>query len=243
MASRLAMVTLLVILGAAPAHAGRPLDTEDTAVVPRGDAELELGIDHARADDEGQSAVRAVVAAGLHSSVEVRLESALVAVDPGRGASHAGTGDTVLGIKYRLRDESDAAPALLGALAVRLPTGDEDRGLGSPGADVMLLAVAGKRWGPLTLHGNAGYTIVTDDRGADAWRLAASVEWAASERWTAVAEVVSDIAAEGADAIAVVRAGARFDVSERIALDGAVGAGLTPSSPDVVITLGVTLKF
>jgi Putative MetA-pathway of phenol degradation len=239
----IALLVLIPLLGAGPVHADRPLDTEDTATVPRGEGEVELGVDHARAGNESRSAVRVVVAAGVSSSVEVRVESAFVAVDPIHGASHAGAGDTLFGVKYRLRDESDAAPAVLAALAVRVPTGDDDRGLGSPGADVTMLAVVGKRWGALTLHGNAGYTIVTHDRDADAWRLAASGQWTATERWTAVAEVVSDIGAKEADTIAVARAGARFDASERVAIDGAVGAGLTPSSPDIVITLGVTLKF
>lgn len=147
-----ALLVVAAILTAVPARAGRPLDTEDTGTVPAGSAEVELGIEHTRDDDDLLWAAR------------------------------AGIGDAVLGAKYRLRDESEAAPAVLAAVAVRLPTGDADRGLGLPGADITMLAVVGKRWGPLTLHGNAGYTIVSADRGADAWRLAASAEWAAGAR-------------------------------------------------------------
>jgi hypothetical protein len=242
-AARAAVLLLVVILGAGSAHAGRPLDTEDTATVPPGETEVELGVDHARVGDVGLSAARAVVAVGLTDRVEVRLESAAVVVDQSPRAAHAGAGDTVLGAKYRLLGESTAAPAVLAALAVRLPTGDPDRGLGSPGTDVTMLAVVGKRWHALTVHGNVGYTIVTDDRRADVWTLAASAEWAVHDRWTVVAEVVSGVGAAHTDTSAIVRAGARFDVSERLAIDGAAATGLTPSSPDLVITAGVTLKF
>lgn len=237
------MILLTAILGAAPARAGRPLDTADTGTTPGGRAEVELGVDHTRDGDDSLSAGRAVIAVGLGDHLELRLESALAVVDGAEPRARAGIGDTLLGAKYRLRHESPAAPAVLAALAVRLPTGDADRGLGSPGADVTMLAVAGKSWGPITVHGNAGYTIVTDDRSADVWRLAASAEWAAGLGWTLVAEIVSDIGATAAPTTAVIRAGARFDLSDVITIDGAAGVGLTRSSPDLVTTVGLTLRF
>jgi hypothetical protein len=238
-----APLVLAALLGVPAAWGGRPLDTEDTGTTPAGGGEVELGVDHTREDGDGRSAARAVVAVGLGDALELRLESALAAVDRAGHPARAGIGDAVLGVKYRLHDESRAAPALLAALAVRLPTGDADRGLGSPGADVTMLAVVGKRWGPVALHGNAGYIIVTDDRSADVWRLAASVEWDAGGAWTLVAEIVSDIGATRAPTTAVIRAGARFHLNEYIAVDAAAGAGLTRSSPDLVTTLGLTLRF
>jgi outer membrane putative beta-barrel porin/alpha-amylase len=239
----LTALLVLTMLSATSAWAGRPLDTEDTGTVARGAAEVELGVDHTRGGDESLSAGRGVIAVGLGDALELRLESALAVVDGAEHRARAGIGDTVLGAKYRLRHESPAAPAVLGALAVRLPTGDADRGLGSPGADVTMLAVAGKSLGPVTVHGNAGYTIVTDDRSADVWRLAASTEWAAGDGWTLVAEIVSDVGATAAPTTAVIRAGSRFDVNEWLTIDAAAGTGLTRSSPDLVTTLGLTLRF
>jgi len=58
-----------------------------------------------------------------------------------------------------------------------------------------------------------------------------------------VAELVSDIGAVDGRLNTVVRAGARVDLSDRITIDAAAGAGLTRSSPDLVTTLGPTLKF
>lgn len=242
-ARALTALLVLTMLSATPAWAGRPLDTEDTGTVAVGAAEVERGVDHTRGGDDSLSAGRAVIAVGLGDDLELRLESALAVVDRAEHRTRAGIGDAVLGAKYRLRHESPAAPAALAALAVRLPTGDADRGLGSPGVDVTMLAVAGKSWGPVTVHGNAGYTIVTDDRGADVWRLAASAEWAAGGGWTLGAEIVSDVGATAAPTTAVIRAGARFDLSDVITIDGAVGVGLTRSSPDLVTTVGLTLRF
>lgn len=51
-------------------------------------------------------------------------------------------------------DDVDAIPALLGALTVRLPTGDAP-GSGPRKVDVGLLAVAGKTFGPVTLTGSS----------------------------------------------------------------------------------------
>jgi outer membrane putative beta-barrel porin/alpha-amylase len=242
-ASALTALLVLAMISVTPAWAGRPLDTEDTGTMAGGRAEVELGVDHTRDGDDSLSAGRAVIAVGLGDDLELRLESALAVVDHAEHQARAGIGDALFGAKYRLRHESPAAPAVLVALAVRLPTGDADRGLGSPGADVTMLAVVGKSFGPVTVHGNAGYTIVTDDRSADVWRLAASAEWATGGGWTLVAEIVSDIGATSAPTTAVIRAGARFDLSDVITIDGAAGVGLTRSSPDLVTTVGLTLRF
>ena len=242
-ARALTATLLTAVLGAAPARAGRPLDTEDTGTVAGGRAEVELAVDHTRDGADSVSAGRAVIAVGLGDDLELRLESALAIVDHAEHRARAGIADAFVGAKYRLRHQSFAAPAVLAALVVRLPTGDVDRGLGLPGADVTMLAVAGKSWGPVMLHGNAGYTSVVDDRSADVWRLAASAEWGKGGGWTLVAEIVSDIGATAAPTTAVIRAGARLNLSAVITIDGAAGVGLTRSSPDLGTTVGLTLRF
>ena len=90
---------------------------------------------------------------------------------------HAGFGDTAVRLKYRLVDESPRAPALMAAVAARLPTGDESRGLGEPGADVQALAVASKTLGAVTVTGNAGYTFITRDRRLDIVQRTSRWNW------------------------------------------------------------------
>ncbi len=49
--------------------------------------------------------------------------------------------------------------------------------------------------------------------------------------------------ADRAPDVAVLRAGAIYVVGERLKLDGAVGVGLTRDSPDVLITVGMTISL
>jgi hypothetical protein len=246
------VITLLLVLAPGAALAGRPLDTEDTGTVEPGKAELELSGDFARNPEDNSWSTRAVLSFGLISRLEARIESTLLFLEPrpaeddeeaarkGRG----GIGDSLLGFKYRLLDDDAAVPAVLGSLTLRLPTGDEDRGLGAEDVDVGLLAVVSKAFGPVNLTLNGGYTFVTRDRNLDFWLAAGAVEYRATKEWSLVGEIVCGLGIHGVhrtpDTI-VLRAGSTWAVTDRIKLDGAVGAGLTRDSPDLLITVGVTV--
>ncbi len=243
------VIALLLVLAPAAAFAGRPLDTEDTGTVEPGKAELELSGDFARNPNDNSWSTKAVLSFGLISRLEGRIESTMLVLEPrpagddeeadsrGRG----GIGDSLLGVKYRFFDEADAVPAALGSLTLRLPTGDEERGLGAEGVDVGLLAVVSKAFGAFNLTVNGGYTFVMRDRDLDVWRLAASVEYRATTAWSLVGEIVSGLGSASAADTVVGRAGSTWAFTDRIKLDGAVGVGLTRESPDLLITIGVTI--
>lgn len=132
---------------------------------------------------------------------------------------------------------------MLGSFTIRLPTGDEQRGLGDEDVDVGLLAAISKAFGPITLTWNGGYTFVTRDRSLDFWTLAGSLEYRVSKPWVLVGEVVSTLGHEHAPDTVVLRAGAVYAITDRIKLDGAVGVGVNRDSPEVLITVGVTIAL
>ncbi len=242
-------ITLLLAIGPGTAFAGRPLDTEDTGTVEPGKAELELSGDFARNPNDHAWSTKAVLSFGLISRFEGRIESTLLFLEPrppeddeeadrkGRG----GLGDSLVGFKYRLLDEADAVPAALGSLTLRVPTGDEDRGLGAEDVDVGLLAVLSKAFGPVTLTLNGGYTFVMRDRDLDLWIAAGSVEYRATKAWSLVGEIVSGLGSDSAADTVVLRAGTTYSVTDRIRADAAIGFGVTRESPDVLIAVGVTI--
>ena len=239
------LLLALAALRAPTAWAARPLDTEDTGTVPPAGGELELSVNHARIDAEGAWALHAVISVGVLPGLEARLESELAALvgSPAHG-DQAALGDSLLGLKYRLLDEASLRPAVLGGVALRLPTGDERRGLGASGFDVTVLAAISKTFGPVALTWNGGYTFVIDDRTADAWLLAASLEYHVAPAWWLVGELVSRL---GSTALArddaVARVGAVHALTDRLKLDVAVGAGFTRSAPDVIVTIGLTVRL
>lgn len=239
---------LLLLLTPAVAFAGRPLDTEDTGTVEPGKAELELSGDLARTPDDTSWSARGVLNVGLLPRLEGRIESTALFIEPRRAdeesadrTGRGGVGDSLIGFKYRLFDETDAAPAALAALTLRLPTGDEDRGLGAEGVDVGILAVASKSFGPVNANVNGGYTFVTSDRDLDFWTAAGSVEYRATKDWSLVGEIVSTLGSEDAADTVVLRAGATYAFTDRLRADAALGFGVTRDSPDLLVTVGVTL--
>jgi hypothetical protein len=55
-------------------------------------------------------------------------------------------------------------------------------------------------------------------------------------------EVFSTLGTRAPDT-ALIRGGATYALSDRVRLDGAVGAGLTRQSPEVILTVGVTIAL
>jgi hypothetical protein len=238
------VVTLLVVVIWSPAWAGRPLVTEDTGTLTPGAVELELGLDYLREPDANVVLFPGPLAfnIGLLPRLELSVATLALLVDPDDAPSRAGAGDSAARLKYRFLDETDVMPALLASVAARFPSGDADRGLGERGVDVQALGAASKTFGSVTLTFNGGYTFATDDRDRDVVHVHASAEAALSREWSVVGEVVSDLATtRRADDRLVLRVGTVYAVNDRVRLDAAAGFGATRVSPDVVVTVGITV--
>jgi hypothetical protein len=237
------VVLVVLVLGPAVAFAGRPLDTEDTGTLEPGRAELEVSGDVIRNPDDTTWFTKGVLSLGLLPGFEARLESLLLFVEPDGQSVNGGLGDSVFGMKYRLVDEAPALPAVLAALAVRLPTGDDERGLGDEEVDVGLLAVVSKAFGPVSLTLNGGHTFVTREGDGSFWTVAGAVEYRATTAWSVMGEVVSGFGDSAVDDVVILRAGTVYAISERVRVDTAVGVGATRDSPVVIFTVGVTVAL
>lgn len=250
--SRLRVAALLLLVACpAIAGAGLPLDTEDTGTAER--VEVEAATAYQSASDGDTGALAVAVNVGLRENLEVGVAGTLALDDPVAGGARGGPGDSFLGVKYRFLDEAPPWPALLARLALQFPTADETRGLGAGEFQAQLLLAASRTLGPVTLTGNAGYTLTTGGADADVVFLGASVEWAVSGPWRLVGEVVGEVAVgRNADDTAVARVGFTGDVFDagdaagllrKVTLSGAVGVGLMAASPDVTALLGLTLTY
>ena len=235
-------IVLFLGLGAAAVDAG-PLDTADTKTLDPGQVELELRGDYEKSPDEKVWSLTTTLNIGVLPGLEVDVDAPFVLLDPDEDTTRGGVGDVELTTKYRLLDETERRPALMGAVVLRLPTGDEDRGLGEEGVDVLPLAVVSKTFGPLTLTLNGGYTFVTRDRDLDFWVVTGSFEYEITDAWSLVGEVVSELGTHDRGDVVVLRAGTVLAITEGIEVYTAVGFGLTRDSPDVTVRLGVTIAL
>ena len=94
---------------------------------------------------------------GLSDRQELTFETAGLSMD-----GHYGLTDSVLGTKFVFLKETRRRPGLAGSFELKLPTGDESRGLGSGEFDYDLRLRAQKTWGWFSAIGNVGYTFVTE---------------------------------------------------------------------------------
>ena len=97
---------------------------------------------------------------------------------PSDDDQESGLGDVVLRGEYYLRTGTSTSPWVIGLLRLKLPTGNEDRGLGTGATDVEAGIGLIRRHGPLNWLADIGYTFVGDGSGFDpdnVWRIGAGV--------------------------------------------------------------------
>jgi hypothetical protein len=94
---------------------------------------------------------------GLTDRQEINLELSGLSMD-----LHYGASDAVVGTKYLLLREMARRPGIFGSLELKLPTGNQDLGLGGGEFDYEFRLRVPKTWGWFTAIGNVGDTIVTN---------------------------------------------------------------------------------
>ncbi|MBI4712942.1 MAG: transporter [Planctomycetes bacterium] len=106
---------------------------------------------------------------GMTANWDIGIEIPYVYSNPANDVVENGLGDVVLKSKYRIMEETASRPAFLLKPTLKLPSGNEDKGLGSGKPDTGLLAVFTKGFGGLTGHFNAGY-YAADLTKDDVWK-------------------------------------------------------------------------
>jgi len=241
-------VGLVLTLFPGPASAFQPLLTEDTGTVAPGEIEVETSTELVKsAGQRGGSAV-VTTSVGLRPGLEGHIDVSGFLFDRD-GRSTVGGFEGAVGIKDRLVDETEQLPAVLVAvtLAVRPRTTQqriEDTESAGDTVAVDSRLVLSKIVGPVTLTWNGGYRLVDDGATTHGMLLGLAAEYRATKAVTLVGEVFSEVRFGGGErSIALTRVGAVYAIAEKMIIEGAIGTGLTPKSPDLTVTLGVTMRF
>ena len=98
--------------------------------------------------------------------IELDTDSPYALKDPG-GLRETGAGDTQLGIQAVIQKESRTHPGLAFAYYIKLPTADENKGLGTGRVDHNFIGLVSKTIKKTTIDFNAIYLLAgnTSDRG------------------------------------------------------------------------------
>ncbi len=154
---RVALVSTLALLVSAALHAGPPFLTDDPEPVDLHHWEFYVFGQGDRTSDANAIAAPALeLNYGIASNTQLHLVAPIAHVS-GPGTSWtSGYGDTELGIKYRLLDETDTRPQIGVFPMAELATGSRGRGLGNGRTWYRLPVWMQKSWGPWTTYGGGG---------------------------------------------------------------------------------------
>jgi len=232
----------VTLWGALSAHAGRPLIIDDADPVDRGLFEFEAGAAYEGYSDSDYWSFPIGLTYGLVQNVEIGFAFGGQILDATKRES--GIGDFGIGAKWRFLESEPMGARHALVPSVKLPTADEQKGLGSGETDYDLTWVVSWAVGDRTgLHYNLGYAwIGGEEKNVVHYGLALDYQLADPIQW--VGEVfAANEAARISDAVVACNTGFRWLASDTLILDAAAGARIRGDAPDITLTMGMTYTF
>ena len=262
MISNLAKVILIMVVMTGTAFGAHPLITDDAGTNGKGKFQLELNgefaYDKEKSDgitvkEKGYEAGVAV-SAGLLDTLDIvcgipyqwnRTEEDGAIVSDEDGISDIG-----LELKWRFFEQNGLSFALKPSLTI--PSGDEDKGLGTGKVCYGATFIATKEIAPFTFHMNLGYTrneykLKEDEDSSekDLWHISLAGVYEVSDNL----QVVANIGVErnpdkesGTDpSFALI--GLIYSITPDLDVDLGFKAGLSGTETDAALLTGLTMRF
>ena len=235
------------------ALAGRPLAVDDADPLECGQFQFDIGTAYEK--DAGYKhwdvpfgltyglAPRLDVGAAFGGQFEERTE---LSEDTGRQRTENETdvGDLSLGAKWQAVESCPLGARHALAAAVKVPTADDQKEMGSGKTDYDLTWIISKSIGDKTgVHLNLGYAwIGGPEEDILHYGLALDYQLEDSIQW--VGEMFAERELTGdADTVAQFNTGFRWNPADSLTLDIAAGSKLSNEAPDFIATLGLTWEF
>jgi hypothetical protein len=237
-------IALLLGVATKSAFATHPLITDDTSTQGQGNHQIEFNTDWLRASGTGSRITSLIYSYGQRDNVDL-----FVGV-PAGVAAPSGIGNVMAGAKWRILESEHGSVAL--RPEVLLPSGDEDKELGSGHGGIAVTLIASHESGPWTFHGNAGLDVnrYKQDAARAAhrnmrWRVSAAAAYQTAPRLA----VVGDIGiARNSDPTSHVNpayflTGLIYSPRKDLDLDAGVKFGLNHAEANRQIGIGLTSRF
>jgi len=176
------LVMLLVFLPAAAVLAGPPFRTDDPVPVEYRHGEIYL-FSTGTHDADGTTGVGPALEFnfGPLPDTQIHLIAPMAYDAPKDEDSHFGYGDTEIGIKYRLLQETDYLPMIGIFPLVEIPTGNQNRGLGNGKTQYFFPVWLQKDFGKWTTYGGGGYWVNPGSDNRNYWFSGVLLQYSFSE--------------------------------------------------------------
>jgi hypothetical protein len=252
------VVFSMSILIAMPAFAAYPLITDDSDTQGKGNFQIEVngetGFDK-ETDAAGvqmkvrDSALATILSYGTGKDVDlvvgVLYRDYIVKENGEKVAAESGYSDVVVEVKWRFLEKDGFALAI--KPGVILPSGNDQKGLGSGKTGYGAFLIASKELEPLTVLVNIGYIRNENkvEERVELWRLSAAAIYKATEHLKLVADIGQ---ATGTDKSvdrypAYALAGVIYAFSERFEASFGIKTGLNEPEADLSYRAGIVMRF
>ena len=162
-------------------------------------------------------------------------------------ASQKGLGDSTLTAGYILFQETETAPMLRPLVYLKMPTGDEDKGLGTGAFDFGGGLSLGKGFGDWFTYAEAMYVIpgsTSDYKPDDYWTYLMSASYSLTENLAYGVDLSGATAAfDDGDSALAVELNVNYWTSQYSRIGGYVGKGLSDGSADYMVGLSGMISF
>ena len=226
--------------GSAEVTPQRPKFSRDTRTTASGTLELEAGL----AIDPGDSLDSPMALKyGLDANTELFADFSPLRVRDRPGDDEVGIGDLGLGVRQRVRDETESDPSFGWRLRAKLPTADEDEGLGSGELDLFGAAIASKTLEAYFVTGfyQLGLLGERRDAGLDLEHgLAVSATRPIDESWRGFGELALRWSPERDRESLFTTLGVGYAARPSLVFDAGLVLGLSDDAPDFALLVGLT---
>ena len=233
-------------------YAAHPLITDDTGTQGSGNFQLELNSEFSHENEDGTEEdtfeIAPVLSYGIADMVDVVMGVPYQHIhhkENGRKNTENGVSDISLEIKWRFYDKDGLSFAL--KPGITLPTGDNDKGLGSGKVTHSTFFITTKEIQPWAFHLNLGYIRNENksDERKDLWHASLAAGYGITEKITLVSNIgfERNVDRHVNTHPAFVLGGLIYSVSENLDIDCGVKGGLNKPESDYSVIAGLSLRF
>ncbi len=247
------LVAIFIELSTSLSLAFRPFRTEDAGISPIGFFAVETGNEFRKNNDGKDNVTTFALTFGLLDWIETEIDVALLILRPDSGKNGFGFGDTVILTKFKILGEkgvlydNDLFPEMVIRPSVLIPTGDEDKGLGTGKIQPGLLLVLEKNFWKVGGRANIGYFASNDptfdENFEDQFFYGVQIDFPLFiERLRLGTELTGQFG-ENVGAPLFSLTGFIFNITDNIVFDAGVELGLKDAASAVTAIVGITFGF
>ncbi len=232
-------------------YAAHPLITDDTGTAGKGKFELEIGGEYGHEKEEGvkedTTEIVSVFVYGITDNIDVELSVpyTYIRTKEAGTTTEDGISDIEINLKWRFWEKDGLSFALKPLIS--LPTGDEERGLGTGRITYSLFFFATKEVKPLAFDLNVGYIRNENkvDERKNLWHASAASRMDVVGNLNVVVDIGIETNTDKSSDThpAFILGGIIYSISEKLDIDFGIKTGLNKAETDYALLAGTTLRF